>query len=79
MSGNLSKYIASFDYLDRSLIVLSVATGSISIASFATVTGASVGTASAIFSLKFSISTGNVKKRKQYNKRNRKSTIKLLC
>ena len=32
MSKNLSKYIASFDYLDKSLIVLSVATGSISIA-----------------------------------------------
>ena len=29
MSKNLSKYIASFDYLDKSLIVLSVATGSI--------------------------------------------------
>ena len=35
MSKILSKYIASFDYLDRSLIALSVATGSISIASFA--------------------------------------------
>ena len=29
VSKNLSKYIASFDYLDKSLIVLSVATGSI--------------------------------------------------
>ena len=38
MSQNLSKYIASFEYFDKSLIVLSVATGSISIASFATVT-----------------------------------------
>ena len=40
MSKRLSKYIASFDYFDKSLIVLSVATGSISIASFATVIGA---------------------------------------
>ena len=31
MSKSLSKYIASFDYFDKSLIVLSVATGSISI------------------------------------------------
>ena len=31
MSKSLSKYIASFDYFDESLIVLSVATGSISI------------------------------------------------
>ena len=37
MSKRLSKYIASFDYFDKSLIVLSVETGSISIASFATV------------------------------------------
>ena len=32
MSKRLSKYIASFDYFDKSLIVLSVTTGSISIA-----------------------------------------------
>ena len=36
MSKRLSKCIASFDYFDKSLIVLSKATGSISIASFAT-------------------------------------------
>ena len=40
MSKRLSKYIASFEYFDKSsLIVLSVAVGSISIASFATVIG----------------------------------------
>ena len=43
MSKSLSQYIASFDYFDKSLIVLPVATGSISIASFATVIGAPVG------------------------------------
>ena len=37
MSKRLSKYIASFDYFDKSLIVLSVTTSSISIASLATV------------------------------------------
>ena len=36
-SKRLSKYIASFDYFDKPLIVLSVTTGSISIASFPTV------------------------------------------
>ena len=35
MSKRLSKYIASFDYFDKSVIVFSVTTGSISIASFA--------------------------------------------
>ena len=62
MSKRLSKYIASFDYFEKSLIVLSVTTGSISIASFATVIGAPVGMMSASCSLAFSITTGIVKK-----------------
>ena len=62
MSKRLSNYIASFDYFDKSLIVLSVTPGSISIASFATVTGAPVGIVRASFSLAFSIVTGTVKK-----------------
>ena len=62
ISKRLSKYIASFAYFDKSLIVLSVTTGSISIASFATVIGAPVGIASASFSLAFLISTGIAKK-----------------
>ena len=56
MSKRLSKYIASFDYFDKSLI------GSISIASFTTVIGAPVGMTSASFSLAFSISTGSIQK-----------------
>ena len=62
MSKRLSKYFASFDYFDKSLIALSVTTGSISIASFATVIGATAGVTSASFSLAFSISTGIVKR-----------------
>ena len=62
MSKDLSKNIASFDYLDKSLIVLSVATGSISIASFATAIGVPVGITSANCSLAFSITIGFVKK-----------------
>ena len=69
MSKRLSKYIASFDYFDKSLIVLSVTTGSISIASFATVIGAPVGIVSASFSLGFSISTGLIKKTIKNNKK----------
>ena len=37
MSKRLSKYIASFDYFDKSFIVLSATSSGISIASFATV------------------------------------------
>ena len=62
MSKRLSKYIASFDYFDKSLFVLSLTTGSISIASIATVIGAPVGMMSAVCSLIFSITTGIVKK-----------------
>ena len=40
MSKKVSKYIASFDYFDKSLIVLSATSGRISIALFATVIGA---------------------------------------
>ena len=50
MSKRLTKYIASFDYFSKSLIVLSVTTVSISITSFATVFGAPVGIACASFS-----------------------------
>ena len=40
ISKNLSKYIASLDYFDKSLNVLSILSGNISIASFASVIGA---------------------------------------
>ena len=56
MNKRLSNYNASFDYYDKSLIVLSVTTGSISIALF--VIGAPAGITRAIFSLAFSICTG---------------------
>ena len=68
MSKRLSKCISSFDYFDKSLIVLSVTCGSISIASFATVIGAPVWIASASFSLAFSIFMGIVKKIKNNTK-----------
>ena len=62
MSKRLNKYIASFDYFDKSLIVVSTTSGSISIASFATVIGIPVGIASASISLTFSLCAGLVKK-----------------
>ena len=76
----MSKYIASFDYFDKSLIVLSVATGTISIASFATAIGAPVGMVSASCSLAFSITTGLVKKflkTTRNKKKNHNKTIML--
>ena len=61
-SKRLSKYIASSDYFDKSLIDLPVTNGSVSITSFETVLGAPVGIVSESFSLAFSISTGITKK-----------------
>ena len=55
MSKKLSKYISFFDYFDKSLIVLSVTSGSVAMASPA-------GIASASFSLTFLLCTGFVKK-----------------
>ena len=78
MSKSLSKYIDSFDYSDKSLIVLSVTTGSISIRSLATVIGAPVGTVSASFSLIFPISTGIIKKLLKTTRKKKKNIIKLL-
>ena len=43
MSKKLSKYISIYDYFDKSLIVLSVTNGGISISSFATAIGAPIG------------------------------------
>ena len=62
ISRRLSKYIASFHYFDKYLIVLSATSGNIFIASFATVIGAPVGIASASLSFVFSLSTGLAKK-----------------
>ena len=69
LSKRRSKYIVFFNDFDKSLIVLSVTTGTISIASFATVSGAPVGMASASISLAFSISTGIVKRLLKNNKK----------
>ena len=80
MSKRLSKYIASFDYFDKSLIVLSVATSSISIASFATIIGAPLGIMNASCSLAVSITTGFVKKvlKTTRNKKKKHNKIVML-
>ena len=76
ISKNLSKYIASLDYFDKSLNVLSILSGSISIASFATIIGIPAGINGATCSFTFSVTSRFVKrflktirnKKKKYNK-----------
>ena len=81
MTKNLSKYISSFEHFDKSLIFLSVATGSISLASFVTVAGAPVGIMSASCSLIFSITIGFVKKllKTTRNKKQKHNKIVMLA
>ena len=74
-------YIAFCDYFDKSLIVLSATSGSVSIASFTTVIGTPVGIASASLSLGFSLSTGLVKKllKATRNKKKKHNKIFILA
>ena len=74
----LSKYIASFDYFDKSLIVLSATSGTISIESFATVIGTPAGIAGASLSLTFSLPTGLVKKLLKTAKNKKKKHNKIV-
>ena len=60
ISKNLSKYIASLDYFDKSLNVLFILSGSISIASFVSFIGVPAGIIRPSFSFTFSITSGFV-------------------
>ena len=77
MSKKLSKYISFFDYFDKSLIVLSVTSGGVSIASFATVIGAPLGITSASLSFALPLCMGLVKKllKATQNKKKKHSKI----
>ena len=76
ISKNLGKYIASFEYFNKSLIFLSLVASSISIASFVSVIGAPAWIMRASCGLTFSITSGFIKtfikttrnKKKKHNK-----------
>ena len=78
MSKKLSKYISFFDFFDKHLIVLSVTSGGVSIGSFATVIGASIGITKTSLSLAFSLRTGLVKKLLTGTKNKKKSHNKIV-
>ena len=57
MSKKLNKNITAFDYINKALFVLSATSGRVSIISFASVIGASRGTASTSLNLVFFLTT----------------------
>ena len=78
MSKRLSAYIVSFDYFDKSSIVLFATSGCAFIGLFATVTDAPVGITSASFSFALSITTGIVKKLLKATRNKKKKYSKII-
>ena len=80
ISEKLIKYIAAFDYIDKTLIVLSAESEIVSTISFTRVTGVPVGIASASFSFVFSLTPRMIKQLLKTTRNNKKrNIIKLLC
>ena len=78
MSKKLSKYIAAFDYIDKTLIALSATSEGISIISTTTVIGAPAGIASASFIIVFSLTTGIIKKLLKITRKKKKKHDKIV-
>ena len=78
MRKKLSKYVSFFEYFDKSLIVSSVTSGGVFIASFATAVGAPIGITSASLSLAFSLCTGLVKKLLKATRNKKKKHNKIV-
>ena len=74
MSKKLTKYIAAFDYIDKTLIFLSATSGGISIISFISIIGVPAGIASASLTLVFSLTAGIIKEIIESNKEKKEKT-----
>ena len=77
-SKKFNKYVTIFDYIDKTLIILSVTSSGISIISFASAIGVPAGIASACFTLIFSITTGIIKKLLNITRKKKKRHDKIL-
>ena len=78
MSKKLSKYIAAFDYIDKTLIVLTTTSGGTSIISFTSIIGIPAGLTSASFTLIFSLTTGIIKKLLKITRKKKKNHNKIV-
>ena len=65
----LNKYVTTFDYIDKILILLSGTSSGVSIISFTSIVRAPIGIASASLTLFFALTTGIVKKLLNNNKK----------
>ena len=74
----VNKYVTTFNYIDKILIVLNATTGGVCIISHATVVGAPVGIASAGFTILFSLATGITKKLLKTTRNKKKKHDKIL-
>ena len=77
-SQKLNKYITTFDYIDKILVVLSATSSGVSIILFSSVIRALVGIASTSFTLIFSLTTRIVKKLLDKTRKKRKKHDKIL-
>ena len=77
-SKKLNKYVTTFDYIDKILIVLSATSSGVSIISFTSIVGAPVGIASASFTFIFSLTTLIVKKLLNITRNKKKKHDKIL-
>ena len=74
----MSKYTATLDYTDKTLIVLSATSGGISIFFFTNVIGIPTGVISASFTLVFSLTKGIIKKLLKENRKKKKKHSKII-
>ena len=81
ISNNISKYIPSLDYFDKSLHIFSILAGSISIGSFATVIRAAAGITGASCGFTFSVTSGFINKflKTAKNKKKKHNKIVMLA
>ena len=74
----ISKYIAVFDHIDKTVIVLSAMSGGICIISFASIIAVPAGIASLRFTLVFSLTTGIIKKLLKITRNQKKKHNKIV-
>ena len=77
-SKKLNKYVATFDYIDKNLILLRATSSGASIISFTSIIGAPVGIASVSLTLIFSLTTGMIKKLLNITRNKKKKHDKVL-